>query len=247
MARPRTTSAQSFTSESRLFQSVSGLATRAGHTDSRHGVVVRWALPDALTAGGAADEQTGTVTFPPVPNRWLVARCPAARAPPRPGCWRATTSAATVRRSTPRRRPSWAELDTGRLAGGGGAARRARAAADRPGTRRSHLRRLPVERPACFRLLRPAHRRNPGKGELLGRRLVRRQGHRPELGGGWLTRTDWPALMGRLGWSGGTTRPPSHRRPGRGRPGGRPRVHHGPREPAHVPAVENVCHGLACR
>ena len=38
------------------------------------GAVVRWALPDALTAGGAADPQTGAVAFPHVPNRWLVCR-----------------------------------------------------------------------------------------------------------------------------------------------------------------------------
>jgi hypothetical protein len=68
-------SAQSFTSKSRLFQqSPPALRPAPGSTDSRHGVVVRWALPDALTAGGAADEQTGAVTFPPIPNRWLVAR-----------------------------------------------------------------------------------------------------------------------------------------------------------------------------
>ena len=37
------------------------------------GVVVRWALPDALTFG-SADSGTGAVTFPPIPNRWLVVR-----------------------------------------------------------------------------------------------------------------------------------------------------------------------------
>ena len=42
-------------------------------SDGATGVVVRWALPDALTAG-SADSGTGAVTFPPVPNRWLVLR-----------------------------------------------------------------------------------------------------------------------------------------------------------------------------
>ena len=38
------------------------------------GVVVRWALPDALTAGSSADPNSGTVSFGAAPNRWLVLR-----------------------------------------------------------------------------------------------------------------------------------------------------------------------------
>ena len=45
------------------------------------GAYLHWALPDALTAGGSADENTGAVTFPFVPNRWLVLR----RVPGSPG------------------------------------------------------------------------------------------------------------------------------------------------------------------
>jgi len=45
-----------------------------GNTGRLTGVVLRWALPDALTAGGTADPQSGAVTFPHVPNRWLVTR-----------------------------------------------------------------------------------------------------------------------------------------------------------------------------
>jgi hypothetical protein len=37
------------------------------------GVIVRWVLPDTLTAGSSADE-TGAVAFPAMPNRWLVLR-----------------------------------------------------------------------------------------------------------------------------------------------------------------------------
>jgi hypothetical protein len=46
----------------------------AGNTGRLTGVIVRWALPDALTAGGQADPQSGAVAFPHVPNRWLVTR-----------------------------------------------------------------------------------------------------------------------------------------------------------------------------
>ena len=38
------------------------------------GVVVRWAMPDALTAGGSADANSGTVSFGATPNRWLILR-----------------------------------------------------------------------------------------------------------------------------------------------------------------------------
>ncbi len=40
----------------------------------RTGTVLRWALPDALTSAGSADETTGALTFPAVPNRWLILR-----------------------------------------------------------------------------------------------------------------------------------------------------------------------------
>ena len=46
----------------------------SGNTGQLTGVMVRWALPDALTAGGSADQQTGALSFPAVPNRWLVLR-----------------------------------------------------------------------------------------------------------------------------------------------------------------------------
>jgi hypothetical protein len=46
----------------------------SGNTGQLTGVMVRWALPDALTAGGTADQQTGALSFPAVPNRWLVLR-----------------------------------------------------------------------------------------------------------------------------------------------------------------------------
>ena len=46
----------------------------SGQTGQLTGVTVRWALPDGLTAGGSADQQTGAVSFPAVPNRWLVLR-----------------------------------------------------------------------------------------------------------------------------------------------------------------------------
>jgi hypothetical protein len=46
----------------------------SGNTGELTGVMVRWALPDALTAGGTADQQTGALPFPAVPNRWLVLR-----------------------------------------------------------------------------------------------------------------------------------------------------------------------------
>ncbi len=72
---PDYVSAQSFTPASRLFQAnPPDLRPAPGSADDQYGAVVRWALPDALTAGGPADQQTGAVTFPPVPNRWLVAR-----------------------------------------------------------------------------------------------------------------------------------------------------------------------------
>ncbi|MFI5909944.1 hypothetical protein [Dactylosporangium sp. NPDC051541] len=37
------------------------------------GAVLHWSLPDGLTQGGAADDD-GVVTYPAVPNRWLVVR-----------------------------------------------------------------------------------------------------------------------------------------------------------------------------
>jgi hypothetical protein len=67
----------------RFFQPVSGGLFQdspplpidpSGNTGELTGVMVRWALPDALTAGGSADQQTGAVSFPAVPNRWLVLR-----------------------------------------------------------------------------------------------------------------------------------------------------------------------------
>jgi len=71
-----------FQSQTRLFQnSPPLLIDPSGNTGPLTGVVIRWALPDALTAGGSADENTGAVTFPPVPNRWLVLR----RVPGSPG------------------------------------------------------------------------------------------------------------------------------------------------------------------
>ena len=45
----------------------------SGNIGQFTGVVVRWALPDGLTYG-SADPTTGLVTFPPIPNRWLVLR-----------------------------------------------------------------------------------------------------------------------------------------------------------------------------
>jgi hypothetical protein len=60
---------------SRLFQNVPPAPIDpAGNQGELPGMVVRWALPDALTAGGSADSTTGQITFPPVPNRWLVLR-----------------------------------------------------------------------------------------------------------------------------------------------------------------------------
>jgi hypothetical protein len=60
---------------SRLFQNVAPAPIDpVGNQGALPGVVVRWALPDALTAGGTADSTTGQVPFPPVPNRWLVLR-----------------------------------------------------------------------------------------------------------------------------------------------------------------------------
>jgi hypothetical protein len=38
------------------------------------GAVLYWALPDALTAAGSVDPQTGQLGFGPTPNRWLVVR-----------------------------------------------------------------------------------------------------------------------------------------------------------------------------
>ena len=64
-----------FQSQTRLFQDSPPLPIDpSGNTGPLTGVVIRWALPDALTAGGSADESTGAVTFPAVPNRWLVLR-----------------------------------------------------------------------------------------------------------------------------------------------------------------------------
>ena len=38
------------------------------------GAILRWALPDALTAAGSVNPQTGRLAFGPAPNRWLVVR-----------------------------------------------------------------------------------------------------------------------------------------------------------------------------
>lgn len=38
------------------------------------GAVLRWALPDALTAGGSADAESGLLSFAAAPNRWLILR-----------------------------------------------------------------------------------------------------------------------------------------------------------------------------
>jgi hypothetical protein len=71
-----------FQSQTRLFQNTPPLLIDpSGNTGPLTGVVIRWALPDALTAGGSADPKTGVVLFPPVPNRWLVLR----RVPGSPG------------------------------------------------------------------------------------------------------------------------------------------------------------------
>ncbi len=66
---------QYFRSPTRLFESVlPAPIDPAGNMGALPGVMLRWALPDALTAGGTADQDTGEVTFPPIPNRWLVLR-----------------------------------------------------------------------------------------------------------------------------------------------------------------------------
>ena len=52
------------------FTSESGPKTEEGET--RHGVYLHWALPDALTRGSAPNGQD--ITFRSVPNRWLIAR-----------------------------------------------------------------------------------------------------------------------------------------------------------------------------
>lgn len=66
---------QYFRSPARLFESVlPAPIDPAGNMGALPGVMLRWALPDALTAGGAADQDTGEVSFPPIPNRWLVLR-----------------------------------------------------------------------------------------------------------------------------------------------------------------------------
>ena len=44
----------------------------AGFTDGFSGVVLHWALPDALTRGTQGPD--GEIAYPPIPNRWLVVR-----------------------------------------------------------------------------------------------------------------------------------------------------------------------------
>ena len=66
--------AQLFLPQTRLFQSEPPqLIDPSGDMGQFTGVVVRWALPDGLT-DGSADPTTGAVTFPAIPNRWLVLR-----------------------------------------------------------------------------------------------------------------------------------------------------------------------------
>jgi hypothetical protein len=66
--------AERFLSQTGLFQSdPPQLIDPSGDLGQFTGVVVRWALPDGLTYG-SADPTTGAVTFPAIPNRWLVLR-----------------------------------------------------------------------------------------------------------------------------------------------------------------------------
>ena len=65
----------------RFFEPVSGILqgtapapiTPDGHI-GRTGVVLRWALPDGLTNAGSPDDETKTLVFPAIPNRWLIQR-----------------------------------------------------------------------------------------------------------------------------------------------------------------------------
>ena len=67
--------------EVRFFGPVTGILqgtqpepiTPDGHV-GRTGTVLRWALPDALTNAGSPDGATGALTFPAIPNRWLIQR-----------------------------------------------------------------------------------------------------------------------------------------------------------------------------
>jgi hypothetical protein len=66
--------ARFFLNQTRLFQPEPPvLIDPSGDRGQFTGALVRWALPDGLTAGHA-DPVTGALTFPPVPNRWLVLR-----------------------------------------------------------------------------------------------------------------------------------------------------------------------------
>ena len=67
------------------------------------GAYLHWALPDALT-GGSGTAHGGDVSFPPIPDRWLVVRL----STPQPGARRAVTA--------------WV-LESGGAAAGGDAAR----------------------------------------------------------------------------------------------------------------------------
>src|SRR6266498_6113679 len=51
------------------------------------GAYLHWALPDALT-GGSGTAHGGDVSFPPIPDRWLVVRL----STPQPGARRAVTA-----------------------------------------------------------------------------------------------------------------------------------------------------------
>ena len=218
---PQLRSAQSFTPATRLFQANPPPAARPGQRP-RPGAVVRWALPDALTAGGSADPQTGAVTFPPVPNRWLVARrCLASRAPARPGFWPATTSAATARPTTPAAGHTGHVLAAGRLARGGRAARRARPAADRRGPGRPAFAAYLPNIQHIFAFHDPLTGVNPGTVSYLvcgwygGGVADPMSG--PQTAAGWQTAADWAALRASsAGRRAATARPPRRpRRPGR--------------------------------
>jgi hypothetical protein len=66
--------AQRFLSQTGLFQNEPPqVIDPTGDMGQIPGVLVRWALPDGLTYG-SADPATGEISFPAIPNRWLVLR-----------------------------------------------------------------------------------------------------------------------------------------------------------------------------
>src|SRR5882724_4599750 len=56
----------------RRFESIEPLPFSNTTTSPKTGVTLHWTLPDAVTHG--VEDAQGNIEYPPVPNRWLVAR-----------------------------------------------------------------------------------------------------------------------------------------------------------------------------